>query len=60
MDRILELKFEVLVDNEEDIYKVLDDAFFALCKVRRIIEVDTADVEDLGLFEEEIVKKYEQ
>lgn len=59
MDRVLELKFEVLVGSSEDIYKVLDDSFFALNKVRRIIEVDTADVKDLGLFEDEITEKYE-
>lgn len=52
MDRVLELKFEVLVNAEEDIHKVLDDAFFALCRVNRIIEVDTSDVKDLGIFED--------
>jgi len=54
MERILELKFEVLVDANENIYKVLDNAFYALWRVPEIREVDTSDVEDLGIFEESV------
>lgn len=52
MKRILELRFEVLVDAEEEIHDVLDDAFESLYTVKRIIEVDTADVKNLGLWDD--------
>jgi len=48
MERILELRFEVLVDSKEDNYRVLDHTYLKLFEVPEIIEVHTGEFDDLG------------
>jgi len=57
MPRILELRYEVLVDEAEDYFLVRDKGFEALNKIPEIIEVDTSDVEDIGFYDDYYFQK---
>lgn len=47
--RAVELKYQVLVDAEDDYYEIMLKGMNRLKEISEIIEVDTADVEDLGV-----------